>query len=153
MLACASRILSWSIGVALLSGCGANVVFESGGEGGSAGAGASSPGGGSEGGSTSSGSPCGALTAAFEDAISAARACDPFLNVASCTGSAVILDSCGCPAIVANELYPERVEAAKNAYDAWVGAGCGPFPCETCVPANAGICDSVTSQCEVVTPL
>lgn len=152
MLSSISRAMVGSLAVAVMGGCGANVVFDATGAGGAGGSSASTGGGGA-GGSAATGSPCDILSSTLDDTILAATACDPFLNVASCTGSLVILDTCGCPAIVANELYPERAQAAQNAYDAWVAAGCGPYPCETCIPATTGLCDPNTSRCAPVTPL
>lgn len=116
------------------SGCGAKVVLEDDGGGGSAGDG----GGGS---TATSGSSCDALYAAFQESITDAIACDPSLNSVQCTGEIILLDTCGCPTIVANERTPELAEQVKAAYTAWTDASCGPIPCSECVPVDGGACE------------
>ncbi|MBL9027071.1 MAG: hypothetical protein JNL21_33050 [Myxococcales bacterium] len=90
-------------------------------------------------GSTSSGNPCDALDAELLTAIDHALACSPLDPTIQCDGTVMILDTCACP-IVANEDNVSEVEAARAAYDAWVAAGCGPYPCETCVVPQGGFC-------------
>jgi hypothetical protein len=149
-------VASWSVG------CGATVVFETDGSGGSGQGGSSSSGSPSSTKATSSGGVttggmCADLLAAFELAVVEATACNPFISVPQCTGTAILLDTCGCPAIVANELQPGLVDAARTAYDAWVAAGCGPYDCQTCDRARSGACvpapDGQSGVCTPVTDL
>jgi hypothetical protein len=159
--------IRWATAGALVAcstvACGANVVFDEEGTGGEA-----SGGGGAE--STSSGTttvtttvtttggdPCDPLREAFENALRAATECSLLEPVVQCDGSLILLDTCGCPAIVANEHHPDLAEAAKAAYDAWVAGGCGPYPCEQCLPAkNGGSCQAdpqgKTGHCVPLTP-
>lgn len=153
------------LAVALGSGaCGGTAVVDtpgSGGAGGKGGAGATTTtassstsasgvaGGGGSGGAAAD--PCPALLASFEQALAAARACDPFINMIQCTGDAVVLDQCGCK-LVANEHKPEAVAAALAAFDAWVNAGCGPYDCMDCPPWGMPACivgpDGQTGVCD-----
>ncbi|MCC6522404.1 MAG: hypothetical protein IT373_07070 [Polyangiaceae bacterium] len=135
-MAFARRVL-WVSAVAVL-GCGGKAVLD---------AGDGLGGGGAGGGTTTTTTTttttvatCDALFQGLEAAIASAVACDPFVNMVQCDGSAVIHDPCGCP-VLANETAPSAVEAATDAYDAWTGAGCGPYLCGLpCQPISAGAC-------------
>lgn len=88
---------------------------------------------------TSSGTgPCASLLEIFETALDHARACSPLDPNIQCDGSAVLLDVCGCPSVVANENLIGEIADAQAAYEAWVAAGCGPYECESCTPAESG---------------
>ncbi len=84
---------------------------------------------------------CEPASAARIDALAAAMACNPTVSSIQCDGSALVPDQCGCLHI-ANEKYPDLVEAAKAAYDAWAGV-CPTPPClpDACLPlGSAGYC-------------
>jgi hypothetical protein len=82
---------------------------------------------------------CQSLFATFQNALAEAVKCSPVLGVVQCSGSATLLDACGCT-VVANETQPEKVKAAQAAYDAWVAAGCGPYACgKECVVGTTGL--------------
>ncbi len=102
------------------------------------------------------GGVCDGLAEELETAIDHARACSPLRPVVQCDGSAILLDLCGCPSVVANEHLPVEIQQAQDAYDAWVSAGCGPYPCESCTPAEGGFClaegDGSKGRCEAVGP-
>jgi hypothetical protein len=107
--------------------------------------------------STTTGDACDALLEAYVKAVDAATECSPFEPVVQCDGSIVLLDTCACPSIVANEHASDLATVARDAYDAWVAAGCGPIPCEQCIPAKGGTClldrGGSTGHCVGVTPL
>lgn len=139
-------------------GCGAKVVFEDdGGLGGSGGTGTttgvtatSGPTGVTNSAvtatavGTGTGGTCDALFSAMEAANEKARFCSNFNPVIQCDGSVILLDSCGCPTIIANENNVGEYQAAQQAYAAWVDAGCGPYPCEVCNPVmGGGFCDGI----------
>jgi hypothetical protein len=68
-----------------------------------------------------------------------------------CSGTASVPDSCGCP-VVLNETQDAKVKAAQSGYDAWVQAGCGPFPCgKACFAGTTGICDPSNGTCQWTT--
>ena len=141
LLVLAGAALGWSCGgKAVMDGVGQ----EAGGGGATTTSSTTSTGSGGQGAS----STCEALVQDLSDAIDAAQACDPTIYLAQCMGTAVVADMCGCP-IVANENYPELVQAALNAYNAWAGAGCGPIPCYACPPppSSPWYCDSSTWRC------
>jgi hypothetical protein len=138
--------------VATLAGCGGKVVFTegeggSGGEGGAGGAtttvGTSS----ATNASASTGDNCFALGEALDEAVAAAIACDPQVNTLECSGKELLFDRCGCQGTVANDSTPQLAQAARDAFDAWVAGGCGPFECGACnVPVSGG-CDAGQSTC------
>jgi hypothetical protein len=136
-----------------LVGCGGLVVLE---EEGGLGGGATSSASATKASSvvsSSTGSTCEALTVALEQALDQTRVCGPALSIVQCDGSAILKDLCGCPTILANEHNVAQIQGAEQAYDAWVAAGCGPYPCETCTPLNqGGLCISLsdgTGRCDV----
>jgi hypothetical protein len=135
-------------GATLVWSCGGKAVIDPGGSahGGSGGTATTTTntGSGGEGASAT----CDVLSQDLTQAIAAAQACDPTIYLAQCTGSAVVADSCACP-IVANENYPELVQDALDAYNAWAGAGCGPIPCATCPPppTTPWYCDPTAWRC------
>lgn len=138
------------------SGCGGLVVFQEDGDDGAGGAGGTSnvsagpgPINASSSGNTMSttgtgtSGDCDALLSELETAIDHARACSPLDPVIQCDGSAILLDPCGCPSIVANEHNLAEIQAAADAFDKWVALGCGPFRCESCTPAQGeGFCQT-----------
>ncbi len=77
--------------------------------------------------------PCPLLDEQLEAALRLAQACNPMINAIQCSGQAVVYDTCGCQ-VVANDQASSEAEAALEAYDAWVQAGCGPQLCSTCPP-------------------
>lgn len=109
------------------------MVFQSdGGGGSSSSSGASGLGGSSQQGGTSSqgGSSsvdCEKLLAQFTELLSQATACNPCIDFDSCPNGKVISDQCGCPVGTSNDVLAQQ---ASEAFDAWVGAGCGPFDCD-----------------------
>ncbi len=137
-------------GAALGWSCGGKAVFDgvAPGSGGGGGATTSSSTTSTGSGGQGASSTCEALGQDLSEAIDAAQACDPTIYLAQCTGTAVVLDSCAC-SIVANENYPELVQAALTAYDAWASAGCGPIPCATCPPppTTPWYCDPNAWRC------
>jgi hypothetical protein len=87
---------------------------------------------------------CASLLETLETAIDHARACTPLDPNIQCDGSVVLLDTCGCPSVVANENLITEIADAQAAYDAWVAAGCGPHECVSCTPATeGGFCDTM----------
>ncbi len=87
---------------------------------------------------------CTTLLELYETAVDHARACSPIDPNIVCDGTVVLLDTCGCPSIVANEDLPADVAEAQAAYEAWVAAGCGPYLCENCTPAvSGGFCETM----------
>ena len=136
-----------------LIACGGKVVVDAegvtaGAGGGGGGGGAGAGGGGS--GSTSGGfGGCYPLQAEVKAKLEAAQACNPVLAVVQCSGAVVAKDLCGCT-VVANDTTPMKGQAALEAFDAWISAGCGPFLCEFCPPGpdTAWYCDGATSTCK-----
>ncbi len=135
------------------SACSSVVVLEDDPGIGGAGAGGASPSGTTVGPGPTSGGPtsvattgvtsgtpvsCDQLTLAYETAIQHARACSRLEPVVQCDGSVILLDECACPTIIANEHNVAEIQAASQAYDAWVAAGCGPYQCEACFPVEGG---------------
>jgi hypothetical protein len=91
---------------------------------------------------------CATLQETRRKTLEDASSCSGVLTVVQCSGSASVPDQCACPVIV-NEARPEKVKAAQDAYDAWVKAGCGPFPCgAACFAGTKGKCDSVSGTCQ-----
>lgn len=135
------------------AGCGGLVVLElddgPSGDGGAGGSGTGQPIGGfnapTDAATTGTGSDqCAALLETLETAIDHARACTPLDPNIQCDGSVVLLDTCGCPSVVANENLITEIADAQAAYDAWVAAGCGPYDCVSCTPATeGGFCDTM----------
>lgn len=129
-----------------LAGCGAKVVFDGEAGGGPAGQGGEGTGAGQvagTGGSVSTGMSCNDLWSAYQVAISDAAACDPFVNMVQCDGSAVSPDACGCYNVLLNEESASKVAATSAAYDAWQNADCGPIDCTVCDPITTnGYCAS-----------
>ncbi len=83
---------------------------------------------------------CAQLDATRRQALAAARSCNAAIDIAQCSGSAVIAQECGCDVVV-NETKPERVAAARAARDAWEAAGCAPTVCAVdCAPITGGGC-------------
>ncbi len=76
---------------------------------------------------------CDTLHQDLQTKFEAAIACNPLINWISCDGQETVFNDCGC-VYVANEHYPELAQAARNAYDAWVAEGCGPWDCYWCPP-------------------
>lgn len=107
-----------------------------GGTGGS-GAGGSGTGGGSSG-------SCDDLDAARESALSKARSCVFGGIVAECTEPAWVSNECGCQVAV-NNVRPEDIQAAEDAYDAWNEACEPPMYCQLvdCIPPTG------STDCEI----
>ncbi len=84
---------------------------------------------------------CDVLAQRRYDTLQAARACNPAISSISCDASAVVKDECGC-AVVVNERYPELVQAAKEASDAWLNSACEPTLCPAvlCPLPTTGAC-------------
>lgn len=151
------RLLSTLLLGFAVAGCGGLVVLQlddgepaGGATGSGAGGAGSQPIGGSPGPSTdavttATGSgACSSLLEAYETAVDHARACSPLDPNIVCDGTVVLLDTCGCPSIVANEDLVGEVADAQAAYEAWVLAGCGPYRCANCTPAtNGGFCETM----------
>jgi hypothetical protein len=76
---------------------------------------------------------CEVLGADLAAKLELAMACNPQISVEQCTGEIVIWDQCGC-SVAPNVLTPELAQAALDAYNVWVAAGCGPFDCAWCPP-------------------
>jgi hypothetical protein len=107
-----------------------------------------------EAGSGAPGDPCVELELDLTNKNAEAIACNPAINMPQCTGTAYVLDTCGCQ-ILANETNPSAVQAAQQAYQAWVGAGCGPWPCDTCPVTGPGGCipgPNGTGTCQTIMP-
>jgi hypothetical protein len=101
--------------------------------------------------STSSGGPeCAAMLQALRDAVVAASACNacqvwPDL----CQGGPLITDECGCK-VVASTILDAEEQVARDAYNVWVAAGCGPLDCaEPCSDGAFFTCKAVpNARCE-----
>ncbi len=134
-------------------GAGSGGLAGSGGTSGSAGTAGTAGAGGSSGAAGGGGAPgdgglCATLNSARAEALAAAIKCSGVLGVVQCSGSATVPDQCACPTLV-NEAQPDKVKAAQDAYDAWVKAGCGPYPCgAACFAGSTGTCDGVTGICK-----
>ena len=145
---CLDFVLLCLVGATFVWSCGGKAVIDPGGsaQGGTGGSTTSTTntGSGGEGASPT----CSVLTQEMSEAIESALACDPTIYLAQCTGTATVLDACACE-VVANENYPELIQAALDAYNAWAGAGCGPIPCYTCPPSpdTPWYCDSNSWRC------
>jgi hypothetical protein len=68
-----------------------------------------------------------ALNTARAQALQAATACSPELD-GQCKAIVTVPNQCGCPTLV-NSARQELITTAQRAYDTWVAAGCGPYPC------------------------
>ncbi len=138
--------------LAALAGCGGKVVYGegaggAGGSGGNDGATATVGTSSVSNASVSTGDNCFALGEALDEAVAAAIACDPQVTTVECSGEELIFDRCGCQGTVANDNRPELAQAARDAFDAWVAGGCGPFDCGACNLPVAGGCDAAQSTC------
>ena len=137
----------------LAFGCGANVVFDDPDGSGVGGGGSSTVGG--SGGEGTGGSPvpttndavvtitggtCEAYGAAYDQAVTDARRCQPEDPVLQCTGSAKLPDICGCPTIVANEHEQEAIAKALELFELMDSVGC-TLDCFACIPAESGHCE------------
>lgn len=132
--------------------CGAQVVLEDDGTGGSGGAttsaggstksttGSMTTGGMTTGsmttGTVGSGSSCDVLTQALADATAIATECNPFISSPQC--AQIVNDTCGCPTVALNSTNPIAAQKREETYAAWEAAGCGPHPCFVCDPAEGG---------------
>lgn len=153
--------------VLAVSGCGEVVVVQddssSSGAGGSvAGSGGSSAGGSDAGGAFTGGSggtniavggsggttECEALEAEMLTALDLATTCDPSIDVAQCSGTAIAKTYCNC-AVVANDFMPDEAAASFALGDLWY-LNCEYNFCESgCYPTDAPwYCDSVTNRCQ-----
>ncbi|MFT3773067.1 MAG: hypothetical protein QM820_47405 [Minicystis sp.] len=129
----------------LAAACGGKTIVETGPAGGSGGA--TTTGLGGAGGLSND---CDVLGADFQSKLAAAQSCDPLINAIQCSGTATLHDGCGCE-VAGNELAPEKVSLAVDAFEAWVNAGCGPFECALCPPPPSSVswfCDPGSSQCK-----
>ncbi len=82
---------------------------------------------------------CTSLNNTRQQYLDAARVCNAELS-GQCTGSATVPNQCACPTLV-NDGSPSDVQAAQDAYDAWVAAGCGPYACgAACFEGTTGTC-------------
>jgi len=133
--------------------CGGSVVVDpvpgSGGAGGAASSGITSS---SSVGSGAGGQQanCDELGQSLTQSLAAAQACEPAINSLQCSGTAVAFDMCSCPVAI-NEKQLALGQLAREAFQAWAGAGCGPVPCFECPddPTEAGWrCDVSTKQCQ-----
>jgi hypothetical protein len=102
--------------------------------------------------STSSGSGgCGPLTAEYEETLAVARACNACSDgpdPCEYLSGPQLTDPCGCPVSV-NATDPDAVQAALTAYQQWVDAGCGPYPCgQPCAISNDPTCQSTGGSCD-----
>lgn len=117
--------------VALLGGCGGDVLVDPGGAGGAGGAG---------------GGSCDARIATLSQKIAVAETCNPLINAVQCSGTASVTDGCGCQ-VIANETNPTAVAAAQAAHDAASAASC-IAPCAApCPYFGPGFCDPATGKC------
>src|SRR5262249_21603152 len=90
---------------------------------------------------TGTGTSCDVLLGEMEATIEEARYCGGVAPDAMCDGRVILFDTCGCPTFIANENNVEAFQKAQKAYSQWVDAGCGPYPCEVCVPVSGpGAC-------------
>jgi len=97
---------------------------------------------------TTSGNSCDDLETALLAWLAAAQACDPMINALQCTGDTVVYDTCGCAVVAADPQESEAAEA-RDAYDEWVDAGCGPHLCADCPPppTQPWFCDPDLMSC------
>jgi hypothetical protein len=118
----------------------------SGGSGGTSGSGGTTSTGGT-GGTGGTGAECDVLNAERQEALNDAVSCNPEIDVPQCTGARTVPDQCGCPTLV-NDYDDEAVSAAQEAYNVWVEAGCGPYPCgAACFYGEQGDCNEGTAIC------
>lgn len=91
---------------------------------------------------------CSGLQEDVEATVTAAQACNPAFSSPQCSGSLTVTDVCGC-VVVANEKTPQAAQLAAKAFNTWVGAGCGPFQCESCPPGpdSPWFCDPTFKIC------
>jgi hypothetical protein len=153
-----SASLNTAIWMVLWTGCGGTAVVDGDAAGGGGSATTSSTSSNGSGGmntsvssSNSSGSGGSSCNDAADDVTAAvlkAQACDPLINALQCSGMTVVIDTCGCVA-VANDLSQDAAEFALAAYDAWVGAGCSPYRCDSCPPPpdSPWYCDPDAGKC------
>lgn len=93
---------------------------------------------------------CADLDQARDDALQAARQCT--VGSLQCNGEATVPDPCSCGVLV-NEAEPEKVEQARQAYQAWAEQCDAPDFCAVvdCSPdAPAGSCEAVSVGLEGV---
>ncbi len=97
---------------------------------------------------TGGNSKCSGLQKDVEATVATAQACNPALSSLQCSGALAVRDTCGC-VVVANEKTPEAAQLANMAFETWIGAGCGPFPCESCPPGpdSPWFCDPNLKTC------
>lgn len=89
----------------------------------------------------SGGSSCTSLNTARAQALQAATTCSAELD-AQCASVVTVPNQCGC-AVVVNSAKPEAIQKAQQAYDAWTGAGCGPYACgANCPKGTAATCQA-----------
>jgi hypothetical protein len=86
----------------------------------------------------------------LRDAIVAASTCTTcqgFLDF--CQGGPLMTDECGCE-VVANTFLDAEAQLARDRYDEWVAAGCGPLDCaQPCHDAVFFTCHAVPNAgCE-----
>jgi len=85
------------------------------------------------------GSNCTTLDTARAQALKTAAACVPEVD-GQCKTIVTVPNQCGCPSLV-NSARPDLIMAAQQAYDSWVAAGCGPYPCgAACLMGIASKC-------------
>jgi hypothetical protein len=134
----------------MLVACGGKVVVDAGGATGGGGAASTSTSSVGVGGVGGAGG-CEGLQADLQAKVAAAQACNPALSVPQCSGALVVTDTCGC-LVVANDGSAMAAQIANLAFDAWVGAGCGPYPCTLCPPGppSPWYCDPTDSVCKPV---
>jgi hypothetical protein len=123
------------------------------GRGGSSGGdgGASSSGGGSVlgGGGIGGAETCDGMLSIVLDELAKAQTCSPYVNTIQCSGKITAVDTCGCT-VAANEGAGAVAASEQDAFDNWVGAGCGPHECYACPPAppSPWYCDPTTLTCK-----
>lgn len=125
----------------LMAACGGKVFVDPGGTGAAGGAGGSGTGGGA--------ANCDLLEKNLAQKLLEAQACDPTINAIQCSDKAIVKDGCGCDE-AGNELNPAAVAASNDAYDTWVGFGCGPYECALCPPppqSSPWYCDPTQKKC------
>jgi hypothetical protein len=127
----------------MAAACGAQVVLEDDGSGGAGGA-TTSTGGTTKSttksttGGMTTGTNCEALLQALDQATVVATKCNPFISSNQCTQ--IVNDTCGCPTVALSATEPVAAQKREEAYATWVGAGCGPYDCFACDPAEGGAC-------------
>lgn len=97
--------------------------------------------GGSGGMAGAGGSSCASLNVARAQSLDTARSCNPEVDSA-CAKVVTVPNQCGCATLV-NSAQPAAIQAAQQAYDAWIQAGCGPYACgANCVKGTAAACQA-----------